>query len=243
MAATGRAICRWGPGRKRWRRSPRPSGRKPWRRASICWAARRGDSTAWKPGTRLDVHITTGGERGAFQPYSLPGTDGAEPVHLLAPAEGRVHQPVQFRGRLFHRDCPLHFRALGGLFVFSPMALRNALPGYLRSPIAPGGGGYRLRGTYPGGPGLSWRDWRHLCVGRAGALLDGCAAGSAARRGLAFGAVLLPVLSIRPADGGRGARSRRLVVLAPPPGDDGLWRRPARHRHDPATGGRSGARE
>src|SRR5450759_3569655 len=88
MAATGRVICRWGPGRKRWRRSPKPSAHRPWRRASTCWAARRGDSTASKPGTRLDVRISAGGKPGDVQPRSLPRTHGAEPVHLLAPAEG-----------------------------------------------------------------------------------------------------------------------------------------------------------
>src|ERR1019366_10810902 len=35
--------------------SPKPSVRNPWTPASICWAARRGDSIAWKPETRLDV--------------------------------------------------------------------------------------------------------------------------------------------------------------------------------------------
>src|ERR1039458_7089923 len=116
---------------------------------------------------------------------------------------------------LSHRHCPLRFRALGGLFVVSAMALRNALPGYLRSPVAPRRGGHRLPRTHPGRAGLSWRDWRHLCAGRAGTLLHGCAVGSAARRGLAGGAVLFPILSIGPADGGCGARSRRLLVRAP----------------------------
>src|ERR1019366_7179688 len=82
MAATGRVICRWAPGRKRWRRSRRPSAHRPWRRASICWVARRGDSTASKPGARLDVQCegevlhrhTTGGESGDVQPCRLPGT-------------------------------------------------------------------------------------------------------------------------------------------------------------------------
>src|ERR1035437_8979736 len=50
MAATGPVTCRWGRGRKRWRRSRRPAARRPWRRASSCGAARRGDSTG--SGTR-----------------------------------------------------------------------------------------------------------------------------------------------------------------------------------------------
>src|ERR1019366_5857368 len=141
-------------------RSPRLSARSPWRPASICWAARRGDSTTSHPGTRLDVrrqrevlhrHATVGG-RGALQRCRLPRTGGAQPVHLLAPSEDRVPPSVQFRRRPFHRHCPLHLRALGRLFVVPPMALRNALSGYLRSPVTPGGGGDRLAGTHPGSP-------------------------------------------------------------------------------------------
>src|ERR1035441_6137951 len=52
-----------------------------------------------------------------------------------------------------------------------------------------------------------------------------------------------PVLSIQPADGERGARSRRLLLRAPASGVDRLGRRPARYRHDPAAGSHPGAPE
>ena len=120
----------------------------------MCWAARRTDSTASKRETRLEVGISKGGEPGqgtsVNPPGGLPRANGTEPVHLLAPDEGRVHRPFHFRGRLFHRHRTLYLRPLGGLFVVSPVALRHALRRHLRSPIAPRGGRDRIPGTHLG---------------------------------------------------------------------------------------------
>ena len=82
-------------------------------------------------------HSVAGNGRRPF-PSSRSGSTGRdECLDLRAPLHPRLHRPVRFHRRRFRLHCPLPLAALGRLFLVAVVALRHAIPGYLRASVAP----------------------------------------------------------------------------------------------------------
>src|SRR5260370_14901973 len=159
MAATGRVICRWGPGRRRWQPSRRPSVRRPWTRANSCWAARRGVSTGL--GTaREDFRKTADrGVRG--------GAARAQRLYHAAPVPHGLHAADGVDRGGVHRPGALYRQTLWGAILVPALVRRHSVRRYVSAaaahgvrPVGGGGGGVspasaplRERGRLRGGAG------------------------------------------------------------------------------------------